>query len=69
MWIILAAGYVALIVLKIREIRRCRRLNDVLFDLCLDSLKIQHWPQVEIMAARHPQAAMRVHVEYVAMER
>ena len=67
MWIVplaAAMGWVALVVLKYREIRRWRRLNDALSTLCLDSLKIQHWPHVEILAARHPDALMRVHVDY-----
>ena len=71
MWIIIVAlvvGWGWGFALNVREYRRWRRLNKVLYNLCLDSLKIQNWPHVNVLAARYPDALLRVSVEFVARE-
>ena len=71
MWIVVVALVVtwgAGFTLQYREIRRWRRLNATLYNLCLDSLKIQNWPHVQILAARYPDAMLAVSVEFVARE-
>ena len=71
MWIIIVAlvvGWGLGFAFQCREYQRWRRLNEVLYNLCLDSLKIQHWPHVNVLAARYPDAVLRVSVEFVAIE-